>query len=293
LKLQDITDPLAMRAWSREARAAGRTVGFVPTMGYLHEGHLRLVDRAAERCDLVVMSIFVNPLQFGPKEDFSSYPRDLARDRALAAERGVDALFVPADGAMYPRPAIVKVNPGSLAAHLCGPWRPGHFEGVATVVAKLFNVVEPDVAVFGRKDAQQAKIITRMVEDLNMAVEIVVAPTTREADGLALSSRNTYLTPAQRSTAVRLSRALDAAHQRFRSGTTAAADVLAVARNVLEEDPAITIQYVEAVHPDTLAPVTTVAGDTIVAMACVVGKTRLIDNIVLGAGLHSDDRLAG
>ncbi len=282
-----------MRAWSRAARAAGRRVGFVPTMGYLHEGHLRLVDRLAEHCDVVVMSIFVNPLQFGPKEDFGSYPRDLARDRELALGRGVDLLFVPTDAVMYPRPAVVKVSPGPLAEHLCGPWRPGHFEGVATVVSKLFNVVEPDVAIFGRKDAQQAKIIARMVEDLNFPVEILVAPTTREADGLALSSRNTYLTPPQRATAVRLSRALDAAHRRYRAGTCVAADVLAAARGILEEDSTITIQYVEAVHPDTLAPVTSVADDTIVAMACVVGKTRLIDNIVLGAGLQSDDRLAG
>ena len=202
LTLQQIGDPLAVREWSRKGRAAGKRIGFVPTMGYLHEGHLRLVDRAREESDLVAMSIFVNPLQFGPKEDLASYPRDLARDRALAEQRGVDCLFVPDDGSMYPEPPLVRVTPGELSAHLCGPWRPGHFEGVLTVVAKLFHILEPDVAVFGRKDVQQARMIVRMVNDLHFPLSIVIAPTMREADGLAMSSRNTYLSASERQSAV-------------------------------------------------------------------------------------------
>src|SRR5713101_3699309 len=207
-----------MRAWSRAQKSRGGRIGFVPTMGYLHEGHLRLVDQAKARADHVVVSIFVNPLQFGPSEDFAAYPRDLARDRTLARERGVDCLFTPETKAMYPADPVTRVAPGGMGDVLEGAIRPGHFAGVLTVVAKLFHVVEPDVAVFGRKDFQQATLVRRMVADLDVPVEIVVAPTTRELDGLALSSRNTYLTADERRPALALSRALRAIEQAWRGG---------------------------------------------------------------------------
>jgi pantoate--beta-alanine ligase len=291
LTLQQIGDPLAVRAWSRAARAKGKRIGFVPTMGYLHEGHLRLVDRARQESDLVVMSIFVNPLQFGPKEDLASYPRDLARDRAMAGQRGVECLFVPDNGSMYPEPPLVRVTPGDLAAHLCGPWRPGHFEGVLTVVAKLFHIVEPDVAVFGRKDVQQARMIVRMVNDLHFPLSIVVAPTMREADGLAMSSRNTYLNPAERHSAVQISRALDEAHRLYQRGTREASSIVRLAKETIAREAAIKIQYVEAVDPVGLQPVTRADDETILAVAAYVGKTRLIDNIPVGVGLAIDERM--
>jgi pantoate--beta-alanine ligase len=277
-----------VRGWSRAQRTAGRRVGFVPTMGFLHEGHLLLVDRARAATDVVVMSIFVNPLQFGPTEDLGRYPRDLARDRALAAGRGVACLYVPTVDAMYPTPALVRVTPGPLADHLCGPRRPGHFEGVLTVVAKLLHQVEPDVALFGRKDVQQARLVQRMVADLDLPVTVVIAPTAREPDGLALSSRNTYLTPDERRRAARLPAALGAAHRAFEGGERSAATVCRTAGAVLAGDRDLVIEYVEAVHPATLAPVETVAADTVLAAAVQVGRTRLIDNIVLGEGLAGD-----
>src|SRR6266542_173843 len=192
--MQEVTKLQDMRAWSRAERARGGRIGFVPTMGFVHEGHLQLVDRARQRADRVVLSIFVNPLQFGPQEDLAKYPRDLARDRRLAAERGVDCLFVPELEAMYPAEPLVRVAPGPMADPLEGAARPGHFAGVLTVVAKLFHIVEPDIAVFGRKDFQQAMLVRRMAADLDFGLEIDVAPTVRELDGLALSSRNSYLT---------------------------------------------------------------------------------------------------
>ncbi|MBI4421262.1 MAG: pantoate--beta-alanine ligase [Gemmatimonadetes bacterium] len=284
-----------MRAWSRAVRRGGRRIGFVPTMGFLHQAHLRLVADAARHSDAVVMSIFVNPLQFGPGEDLERYPRDLARDRALAAAGGVACLFVPSDQAMYRRPAAIRVTPGPLARHLCGPRRPGHFEGVLTVVAKLFHIVEPDVAVFGRKDVQQARIIQRMVDDLDLPVEILVSPTVREADGLALSSRNAYLSRAERSTALALSRGLEEGHRRYRSGTRSAAEIIAAVRRVADGAPGLSLEYVEAVDPENLDPVADVGADTILALAARVGGggggTRLIDNVVLGQGLSGDERV--
>jgi pantoate--beta-alanine ligase len=283
----------AMRAWSRDQRRANRRIGCVPTMGYLHEGHLRLVDRARQLSDAVAMSIFVNPLQFGPREDLARYPRDLPRDRAAAEARGVDCLFVPAVAEMYPVPARVTVDPGDLAGHLCGPRRPGHFAGVLTVVAKLFHVIEPDVAVFGRKDAQQAQLIRRMAADLSFAVEIDVLPTVREADGLALSSRNVYLTPEQRRAAAAIPRALEAGHAAFHGGTRAAAAVVQAVAAVLASAPSLTTEYVEAVDPDTLTPIDVADARTLLAVAVRAGDTRLIDNIILGEGLARDLVLHG
>lgn len=271
-----------VRAAVAEARRGGARVALVPTMGYLHQGHLSLVDEARRRSDFVVMSIFVNPLQFGAGEDLDRYPRDLERDAALAGGRGVDLLFVPTVDEMYPTgEPVVRVVPGRLAARLDGAARPGHFEGVLTVVAKLLNIVQPDVAIFGQKDFQQAVLVRRMVADLDLPVEIVVAPIVREADGLALSSRNVYLSPEERVAARALSRALGAADAAARAGERDAERLLAAMRGVLDAEPAVRAQYVELVDPATLEPVTTAVPGTVAAIAAFVGATRLIDNLVL------------
>ncbi len=274
--------PGEMRAVSRRARAGGRRVGFVPTMGYLHDGHLSLVRRARELTDFVVVSIFVNPTQFGPGEDLDRYPRDLDRDRDLCRAAGVDALFVPEPAAIYPDGADTFVVPGAVAGPLCGASRPGHFRGVATVVTQLFHIVEPDVAVFGQKDYQQLQVIRRMVRDLHLAVEIVGEPTVREPDGLALSSRNAYLSPEERDRALALSRALDEASARVAAGEDRAAEVARRARRLLEE-AGVQVDYAEVRHPDTLEPVDRVAPRAVLALAGFVGSTRLIDNRVLVA----------
>jgi pantoate--beta-alanine ligase len=289
--MHEITVPAEMHAWSRAERKRGRRVGFVPTMGFLHEGHMRLVDRAKERTDRVVLSIFVNPLQFGAGEDYGSYPRDLARDRTLAAERGVDCLFVPEAAAMYPETPLVRIHAGPMAERLEGAARPGHFDGVLTVVAKLFHLVEPDIAVFGRKDFQQAILVRRMAADLDFALEIDVAPTVRELDGLALSSRNSYLTGDERRAAVALSRALRAVEQAWRGGQ---ADPAALAQRGMEvlRGPGVTPEYVALVGDD-LRPVSHADARTVVAVAAAVGRTRLIDNVVLGEGVAADIAVRG
>jgi len=275
-----------VRAWSRAERARGRRIGLVPTMGFLHEGHLRLVDRARERADRVVMSIFVNPLQFGPGEDFATYPRDLERDKKLAAERHVDCLFLPDAKAMYPADPLVRVHPGAMADGLEGAARPGHFAGVLTVVAKLFHLVEPDIAVFGRKDFQQAMLVRRMADDLNFGLEVDVAPTVRELDGLALSSRNAYLQVDERRAALALSRALRAVEQAWRGGE---ADPGPLARRGLDvlRAPGVAPEYLALVD-EQMRPVARVDARTVVLVAARVGKTRLIDNVVLGEGVASD-----
>src|SRR5213595_2505430 len=287
--MQELTSPKEMREWSRAERARGRRIGFVPTMGFLHEGHLRLVDRAKQRADRVAMSIFVNPLQFGPTEDLAQYPRDLARDRTLAAERGVDCLFVPDTAAMYPTEPLVRVSPGPMADALEGAARPGHFIGVLTVVAKLFHIVEPDVAVFGRKDFQQAMLVKRLVQDLDFPVTIDVAPTVRELDGLALSSRNTYLSPDERRAALALSRALRTLEQTWRGGE---ADPARVQRAGLEamHAPGVIAEYCALVD-ENLQPVSRVTAHTVAVVAARVGKTRLLDNVVLGEGIGADPRV--
>ena len=282
IELSTIAD---LRRWVRDERAAGRRIALVPTMGFLHEGHLRLVDEARRQADRVIMSVFVNPLQFGPAEDLDRYPRDLPRDRALAEARGTDALFVPTEAVMYPPGSEIRVVPGETANRWEGAARPGHFEGVLTVVAKLFHLVEPDVACFGRKDIQQATLVRQMVQDLDWRLEIVVVPTVREPDGLALSSRNAYLDADQRKRAVVLSTALRAAHDTFRSGERNAAALLGTVRRVLATEAAVKVEYVAIVEPATLAPVETVAADTVVALAVRLGRTRLIDNIILDQGL--------
>ena len=266
-----------------EARERGKRVGFVPTMGYLHEGHLRLVDEARHRADVVVMSIFVNPLQFGPTEDLTRYPRDLDGDAAKAQERGVDVLFVPEGAEIYPEPPRIVVSPRALASRWEGAARPGHFEGVLTVVAKLFNIVQPHVAVFGQKDIQQVTLVRAMVRDLDLPVEIVVSPTVREPDGLAMSSRNSYLDAASRERALALSGALRAVEDAHRAGERSAARLEAIARGRLAKGGITEIDYVAIADPRTLEPIAHADAGTIVALAARVGPTRLIDNVVLDA----------
>jgi pantoate--beta-alanine ligase len=282
LELATIPD---VRAWSRAQRAAGRRIGVVPTMGYLHEGHLTLVDEARRCTDSVILTIFVNPLQFGPKEDLARYPRDLPRDRSLAQSRQVDALFVPSEEVMYPPGSEVRVTPGATAERWEGAARPGHFTGVLTVVAKLFHLIEPDVACFGRKDLQQLTLVRRMVRDLDWPIEIVGVPTVREPDGLALSSRNAYLSAADRQRAVVLSRSLQAAHQAYCGGERQAAILENRMRKQLSREPQVQVEYIAITEPDQLQAVAEVDGRTVVALAARVGGTRLIDNISLAQGL--------
>ncbi|MEI2721388.1 MAG: pantoate--beta-alanine ligase [Gemmatimonadales bacterium] len=271
-----------LRASLAAHRKAGRRIALVPTMGFLHEGHLALVDAAHSQADIVVMSIFVNPRQFQPGEDFERYPRDLAHDRALAEARHVDILFAPEVGEMYGSGDELRIVAGETAARWEGEFRPGHFDGVLTVVAKLFNIVQPDVACFGQKDIQQVTLIRRMIQELDIPVRLHISPTVRESDGLARSSRNVYLTPAQRLQALALSRGLRAAEAAFEQGETDAAALERVVRRVLETEPEITTDYIAVVEPRRLAPVSTVDAGTIIALAARVGSTRLIDNVILG-----------
>lgn len=263
------------------ARAGGLRIGLVPTMGFLHEGHLSLLDRCREFADYVVMSIYVNPLQFGPAEDFDRYPRDLERDLAAAEARGVALVFAPDDRELYPVPISVVVTPRRLADRLCGLSRPGHFEGVLTVVCKLFTIVQPDVGVFGQKDFQQAVLIEKMVADLNLPVRVEVAPTIREPDGLAMSSRNEYLSPEERQRALSISQALAAAVAAYRSGQREAAELRADILHTLEAAGGVDVEYVEIVSASGLEPVGRAGDDAVVAVAALVGKTRLIDNVRL------------
>jgi pantoate--beta-alanine ligase len=269
-----------LRALLREERRAGRTIGLVPTMGAFHPGHVSLMERARQETDVVVVSLFVNPTQFGAGEDLAAYPRDEARDAEIAAAAGVEVLFAPPVEEVYPEGFQTSVTVGALAQPLEGAQRPGHFDGVATVVTKLLNMVQPDVAFFGQKDAQQALIVRRVVRDLDIPVRIAVCPTVRETDGLAMSSRNAYLAPAERARAVALRRALDAAEAAVAAGTREAAAVAAAARGAMasyEVEP----EYVALVASDTLAPVERIEGEVLVALAARVGPARLIDNTLI------------
>jgi pantoate--beta-alanine ligase len=270
-----------MRAASRAARSDGKTVGLVPTMGALHEGHLSLVRAARAQCDRVVVSIFVNPLQFGPNEDLAKYPRDFDRDSELLKREGVDLIFAPSVEEMYPPGGVTYVTVEGLSDKLCGASRPGHFRGVATVVAKLFHVVEPDRAFVGQKDAAQSTIIRRMVRDLNMPVQIVVCSIVREADGLAMSSRNAYLDAQQRKSALVLYRSLRAVEEAFNNGERKVATLVETGKRVLADDPSVRLDYFEIVDPEMLDPITDITRKALVAVAAFVGNTRLIDNIVL------------
>ena len=288
-----ITTIDAMRAVRAEASRAGRRIAFVPTMGFLHEGHLALLREARRHGDFVVLSIFVNPLQFAANEDLATYPRDLERDRRLAEAAGTDLLWLPDADELVPEPPAITVHPGPIGAILEGAIRPTHFAGVLTIVAKLFGIVQPDVAVFGRKDAQQAALVRFMVRDLNVPLDLVVAPTVRDADGLALSSRNVYLDTAMRQTALLLPRALAAGVEAHRAGERRAGQVVAAAYRVFaaaESDGLLTTEYINVVDPETFLPNHAATPDSYLVAAIRVGTKRLIDNVILGEGLESDPR---
>lgn len=274
----------ALRRFLAVHRAAGRRIGLVPTMGYLHAGHMSLVHAARRECDVVVMSIFVNPKQFGPQEDLATYPRDLEGDLRQARAAGVDAVFAPAVEEMYPAGFLTEVVVHELTAPLCGASRPGHFNGVTTVVAKLFNIVGPDRAYFGQKDYQQVTVIRRMVADLNMPLEVVTCPTIREPDGLAMSSRNAYLNPAERQAALVLWRALRLAEERLAQGERQGPRLAATLRDLIAREPLARIDYVAVADPATLRNVEQLSGAVLVALAVYIGKTRLIDNAILQVG---------
>jgi len=271
----------AVRARRQELDRLGRRVALVPTMGALHEGHLSLVREAARRADEVWVSIFVNPTQFGPNEDFDRYPRQLERDRELLEAEGVALLFAPTTKEMYPKPPSVLLDVPQLTAGLCGAHRPGHFRGVALVVVKLFNILRPEVAVFGAKDYQQATVIKRLVEELDLPVEVVVAPTVREADGLAMSSRNAYLHGPDRQAAAVLQAALRAAAAALVAGERRGQVLEGIVAAHVASEPAARLQYAAAVHPDTLEPLETVGDRVVLAVAAFVGGVRLIDNLVV------------
>lgn len=276
----------AMRAWSRARRAEGRTIGFAPTMGALHEGHASLARAAVRECGVAVASIFVNPTQFAPNEDFDKYPRTLEADRAMLEETGVHALYLPSARDMYPETYSTHVEVGGVSEGLCGGSRPHFFRGVATVVTKLFNAVEPDRAYFGQKDAQQCAVIRRMARDLDTGIEIVQMPIVREADGLAMSSRNRYLSPEERARALCISRSLFEAERRLRGGLRDAAAVVAGVGAGLAETR---IDYVELVDAETMEPVAAVDRPVLLAAAAWVGDTRLIDNILFTPDAPKED----
>jgi pantoate--beta-alanine ligase len=271
-----------MQAEARQTRLSRKVVGLVPTMGFLHAGHASLIRTARGISDIVVVSIFVNPVQFGPGEDFASYPRDLDRDTQLCRSEGADMLFVPESQDMYGAGHGVFVEEEALSRVLCGASRPGHFRGVLTVVAKLFHIVQPDVAVFGQKDAQQARVIQRMVRDLNFPVGIVVVPTVREPDGLAMSSRNVRLSPDERVRATCLFKALRLAERMHRDGARQAAEIKEAMRTLIHDGGPLEIDYVELMDWETLSPVDRIDRPTLAAVAVRIGRTRLIDNAVIG-----------
>jgi pantoate--beta-alanine ligase len=273
-----------IREFVRQARVKGSSIGFVPTMGYLHEGHLELMRRAKEKCDCVIVSIFVNPTQFGPGEDLERYPRDLERDARLAEGAGVDAIFNPGVEEIYPPGYCTYVDVERITERLCGFSRPGHFRGVATVVTKLFNIVKPDQAFFGQKDAQQVLVIQRMATDLNMEVGIVTVPTVREQDGLAMSSRNVYLDAGQRQAALVLSRSLKIAADEVLAGENSAAKIRQLVIEMIKAEPLADIDYVEIYSHPELEPVELIGGPVLLAMALKIGQTRLIDNVILRKG---------
>jgi pantoate--beta-alanine ligase len=272
------------RAWCDAQRAGGRTIGLVPTMGYFHEGHLALMRKARAQCGAAAVTLFVNPTQFGPGEDFTRYPRDLERDEALAENAGADVLFCPEVDELYPQGFGTFVDPGPRGDKLCGAYRPGHFRGVATIVLKLFNIFMPDKAFFGRKDAQQLLIIASMTRDLDHPVEVVPVDTVREHDGLAMSSRNVYLKEEERRQAPVLYRALQAGRAVIDSGERESSKIIDKLGGVLAEAPLANVQYVSLTDTERFEPLESAAGKILLAMAVFFGKTRLIDNIMLDLG---------
>ncbi len=283
--MEIISNPKDMQALAQDWRGLGHKVALVPTMGYFHQGHLSLMEYGKTVADRLVVSLFVNPTQFGPNEDLDRYPRDLERDAALARELGVDVLYTPAAAAMYPAGYQTYVEVERLSQGLCGASRPGHFRGVATVVLKLFNQVQPHVAVFGEKDFQQLAVIKRMAADLDLTVEVVGRPIVREPDGLALSSRNTYLNPEERAAALCLYRALLGARELVLSGAKTRENILEAVRQIITSTPHTRIDYLALVDPETLREVETINEAARLLLAVWVGKTRLIDNTLLSESL--------
>ncbi|WP_457635203.1 pantoate--beta-alanine ligase [Persephonella sp.] len=271
-----------MKQITKRLKKEGKTIGFVPTMGYLHEGHVSLIRCSKKDNDITVVSIFVNPIQFGKNEDLDRYPRDLERDVEICTEEGVDYVFYPSADEMYPEGFSTYVEVEGITRRLCGAFRSGHFKGVTTVVAKLFNIVQPDRAYFGEKDYQQLKVIQKMVRDLNIDVEVIGCPLIREKDGLALSSRNKYLTPEERKSALSISRALFRAKQMFESGEKDPSKLVNEVKRIISSQPLVKeIQYIEVVDPEELTPKKKLEKGDVVAVAVFVGNTRLIDNIKL------------
>ncbi len=278
----EVIQPLAeMTGWSKKTAASGKTIALVPTMGYFHEGHLRLMRMAAAKADTVVVSLFVNAMQFGPQEDLGRYPQDFDRDRELAAKEGVDVLFVPAAEEMYPSGYSTRVRVDEITATLCGRQRPGHFEGVTTVVAKLFHIVKPHKAIFGEKDFQQLSVIRKMVNDLDWDIDIIGHPIVREADGLAMSSRNVYLSPEERQKALSLHRAIEHARSRVDEGLTDGGRLIEEIRDFLLTSAGVSIDYVSIVDNESLADKNIIDKKSVLALAVKVGGTRLIDNCYL------------
>lgn len=279
-----------MQERAAKARMAGETIAFVPTMGFLHEGHASLLREARKRGDILVLSIFVNPTQFGVGEDFDKYPRNMERDAEIAGKTGVDIIFAPSAGEMYPNGYQTYVNVENLTLPLCGAGRPGHFRGVATVVTKLFNIVQPDVALFGEKDYQQLAVLRRMTADLNMNIEIVGMAIVRESDGLAMSSRNSYLSAEERISALSLSKTLSVLDDCYRQGEVSVTALREKVMEILLAEPSATVEYVEFCHKDSLEAVENASDDTLLAMAVRIGKTRLIDNMILGKGFPCKEK---
>ncbi|MBN2543501.1 pantoate--beta-alanine ligase [bacterium] len=271
-----------MQNLAKVLKREGKSIGFVPTMGYLHEGHLSLIRAARAKTDVVVVSIYVNPTQFSPNEDLDAYPRDFETDRILCENEGTDIIFCPRDGDMYHDGYSTYVEVENLTKHLCGASRPEHFRGVTTIVTKLFNIVMPDIAVFGQKDGQQALVIKRMVDDLNLPVEIIVSPTVRESDGLAMSSRNKYLTPEQRKNSPLLYKALKLAEKLvLKDGVRSSAEIIDKMLNLFHNIPGMKIDYISIVDTNSVQPVSEINSEVMIALAVFVGAARLIDNIIL------------
>lgn len=291
--MEIVKKPKEMQTKAEEWRKKGLRIAFVPTMGYFHEGHLSLMREGRKRGDILVVSIFVNPLQFGPSEDYARYPRDLQRDLQLAQKEGVDVVFVPEVEDMYGPSFQTFVEVTELQKPLCGQRRPGHFKGVATVVTKLFNIVKPHVAIFGLKDYQQYLIIRKMVEDLNMDIEIIGMPTVREADGLAASSRNAYLNPEERKAALCLFRALNEAKKVFFTGERRADRLLKIAESIIKSEPLARLEYLELRDPDNLDVLEGEIKKGLMALAVWVGNTRLIDNMILEEDNSAEDHVKG
>ena len=270
-----------MQQFAVNAKKRGKTIGFVPTMGYLHKGHLSLLKQAVKDTDVTVMSVFVNPIQFGPNEDFKKYPRDFGRDCRLAKLAGVGIIFYPSTKDMYPEGFQTYIEVVDLSRYLCGEYRPGHFKGVATVVIKLFNIVKPDISYFGQKDAQQAVIIRRMATDLNMDLRVKVMPIIRDADGLAMSSRNAYLSPTERKETLVLKSALQKAKDMINSDEIESRKIISQMRRIIKSAPSAKIDYISIVDPQTLRDLKTIKGKILIAVAVKIGKTRLINNVSL------------